>query len=538
MTVNCVMTTPNLGTPSSITLTNGTGLPFSGLTTGTLAAGTLTVGSGGALTFSGTGSVNSSTLLGETWAAPGSIGSTTAGSGNFTTLSTSSVGATGDIGGYIFDHGGQVFNVKAYGASCNGSTDDSTALQAAVNAADSAGGIVYTPPGICAHASTITITNADTSLMGAGKQASLWNYTGSSGDGVYYDPPFDISRHGFIEHMAFTCNSSSLAEPTQPALGSTTVGLHLEAMTSRQYDDFAVGGCNTGVLMENVSSSTWTEETNLRGSFINNNYDLELLSDGGGAYSFGYSNLDLYCQDNNNGAGGACLYVRGWLYNSKVSIRANFDNNVVEAENYARVGNVSGSMPDQAAVIDIQGENDTSEAPRFCFSSAYGSLVPDLVIKCNMGSGYAYLSGTQSAWAASTAYSSGALVKSSCANGDIFEAMNSGTSNTSAPTWPCSPTSGGATSLDSRVTDNNITWSNIGVAPGTLGDYTDPVRTINFGDTFGTTAGGEERGIIIQSTQPGPNTGNCWAGDEWLNPSGGADSMLYICQSGSWVNIK
>src|SRR5487761_2051404 len=61
----------------------------------------------------------------------------------------------------------QTFNVKAYGATGNGTTDDSAAINAAITAAigtqtpgtavAGAGGIVYFPPGVYIIGSTITL---------------------------------------------------------------------------------------------------------------------------------------------------------------------------------------------------------------------------------------------------------------------------------------------------------------------------------------------------------------------------------------------
>jgi len=58
----------------------------------------------------------------------------------------------------IQDKGGQVFNVKAYGATGNGTTDDTAAIQAAINAANTAGGgTIYFPAATYLVAGALTI---------------------------------------------------------------------------------------------------------------------------------------------------------------------------------------------------------------------------------------------------------------------------------------------------------------------------------------------------------------------------------------------
>ncbi|MGI8485533.1 MAG: glycosyl hydrolase family 28-related protein, partial [Thermomicrobiales bacterium] len=64
-------------------------VPFSGITSGTNLIATMLVGSGASLGFTGTGTINASSLLGTTWATPGAIGLSTANTGAFTTLTTS-----------------------------------------------------------------------------------------------------------------------------------------------------------------------------------------------------------------------------------------------------------------------------------------------------------------------------------------------------------------------------------------------------------------------------------------------------------------
>lgn len=48
-------------------------------------------------------------------------------------------------------------NVLSFGALCNGSNNDATAIQNAINATATAGGVVYFPAGVCVSGSTITL---------------------------------------------------------------------------------------------------------------------------------------------------------------------------------------------------------------------------------------------------------------------------------------------------------------------------------------------------------------------------------------------
>ena len=59
---------------------------FSAISSGTNTTAAMIVGTGASLTVSGSGTINSTTLNGATFAAPGAIGGTTPGAGTFTTL--------------------------------------------------------------------------------------------------------------------------------------------------------------------------------------------------------------------------------------------------------------------------------------------------------------------------------------------------------------------------------------------------------------------------------------------------------------------
>lgn len=77
----------------------------------------------------------------------------------------------------LTDSGGQVFNVKAYGAKVDGVTDDATADQAAITAAEVSGGTVVFPPGVSLIASGLTISSPNVTLDMSG---SALKYTGTS----------------------------------------------------------------------------------------------------------------------------------------------------------------------------------------------------------------------------------------------------------------------------------------------------------------------------------------------------------------------
>lgn len=86
------------------------------------------------------------------------------------TPTTNGTASTGAVGRYPYECFSDRFNVMDFGAAASGSSDDSAAIQAAINAcATNGGGAVFFPGGIYRCDSQLTITNQDNvALIGDG----------------------------------------------------------------------------------------------------------------------------------------------------------------------------------------------------------------------------------------------------------------------------------------------------------------------------------------------------------------------------------
>jgi hypothetical protein len=124
--------------------------------------------------------------------------------------------------GTILDQGGAIFNVKssAYGATGNGTTDDTAAIASAITAASVEGGIVYFPAGTYLISSTLQVLHAGVRLVGASRDSTTINLGSSmtTGDGVQL-----LAAYCGAEELTFT----TTATRTDGAYISNSDGTHI-----------------------------------------------------------------------------------------------------------------------------------------------------------------------------------------------------------------------------------------------------------------------------------------------------------------------
>jgi hypothetical protein len=87
-------------------------------------------------------------------------------------------------GTYYRETGGGPYSVQWFGATINGSTDDTAAIQNAINVVGASGGGVVTIPAGSAVISGISISNSNVTLQGSGRFATVLRTTSATGNTI------------------------------------------------------------------------------------------------------------------------------------------------------------------------------------------------------------------------------------------------------------------------------------------------------------------------------------------------------------------
>jgi hypothetical protein len=206
--------------------------------------------------------------------------------------------------GRVLDMGGQVFNVKAYGATGSGWVDDGAAILATISAAANAGGgTVFFPSGTYNFASTLTLPlGVPLILEGAGPNSSKLNYAGGN-DAIRIETGF---VGAFLNVAIRDCT-------VQGNSNANAVGIHQINTPGVLYDNLAVAFFNgtngTGILVDNQPSQGanqggFNERTTFRKVSVWDNTKGIRMVKNGGTFSFFYTRMEeVHIQIPTNGIG-------------------------------------------------------------------------------------------------------------------------------------------------------------------------------------------------------------------------------------------
>jgi hypothetical protein len=299
-------------------------------------------------------------------------------------------------------------SVLDFGATGNGSTDDTAAIQRAINAAVAAGGrSVYFPPGFYVVSSTINITGS-VGLIGAGRAftviewasttLTVFNNTSDTAmymSGIQMAGPVGATAGRMLQFMGnATANSFSVIRDCQFTRGFSQV--YCVKASQLLFDgNYCSGFVQSGLHIENQFNADSGDSTVIGNVFANSpntttSVCLEQFSSGGlkitankfntGAYNFrlvmasGINTSDLLINSNSmenatvacisiSSSGGGAIYTSIDISSNQISLTP---APIVLALTYAATSGV---------VIGANRINTTSQAGAVAIALAWGSGV-------------------------------------------------------------------------------------------------------------------------------------------------------------------
>lgn len=222
--------------------------------------------------------------------------------------------------------GGILYNVKSYGAKGDGVTDDTAAIQATINAANTAGGgIVYFPKGTYLISSSLTF-KANIKVQGSGYRFTILKWTVVAGGTILDTSNVDI-RGSEISDIQFTKDAAVTGNVTGILGGSslanynsaiclfknlffsniaygirgnaepTGVGIFDSTFINCWFDSCFYGLwlhgseniviqprftlCDTGLVLDYLDVESFGSAKLLGGLFIQNSYDIGIINGSG-----------------------------------------------------------------------------------------------------------------------------------------------------------------------------------------------------------------------------------------------------------------
>lgn len=188
-------------------------------------------------------------------------------------------------------------NVVSYGATGNGSTDDTTAIAAAITALPATGGILYFPPGTYLISSTLTITTNNVTVLGAGRYVSVLKAAvGLAGsDMLTFGNGSTSCTGGGVSALGFDSASTK----------SGGAGIYFNKCMFMTIEDVALSHQYNGIHVGNNSSVIRITDADIYTSALNGIW----VDGGNGTVNDIY--ISRVVADNSPAATGSGIYVSG-----------------------------------------------------------------------------------------------------------------------------------------------------------------------------------------------------------------------------------
>ena len=256
----------------------------------------------------------------------------------FSTLSVNGSGYfSSTLTAPIIDNGGQVYNVKAFGAKGDGVTDDTSAFQKALNALSSTGGTLAVPSGSYLIASdNLTIANhvviqLENSTINLGTNQILITSGGAAIIGMGHD------QENWSPSRIVYAGTSAAIQIKSSVLSTSVNGVRLEN------------------LEIDATGAAVTSPTAIGAAFYGTR---ELLLDHLAVYNF-EAGKGLYFTGNGSGAGfGAASQIRmPYLSTNKVGIQADMSGGSQSTFGRIDGGTISVGVLTGATAINLQCES-------------------------------------------------------------------------------------------------------------------------------------------------------------------------------------
>lgn len=177
---------------------------------------------------------------------------------NPTLANTSNVQSIVGANTTFVSKGSLVLNVKDYGATGNGSTDDTSAINSAIAAANTAGGgTVFFPKGTYIVSSQLTTLGGNVAVSGVGGNSSAVQLSGSWSGAAVFNL---VNNYNFIENLYFIGGSSTTV--------SSNPAANMIELTAAQY--CTIQNVNSQYVNGYIVEAVGGASRGVQGLFLNN----------------------------------------------------------------------------------------------------------------------------------------------------------------------------------------------------------------------------------------------------------------------------